>query len=153
VVENNGYAESTSSNFHQSGIDVAKRADGFGMPGIIVDGFDFFAVHEAAGEAIERARSGGGPSLIECKVNRYFGHFEGDQQTYRGPNEVEDLRRTRDCLDAFARRVTDAGVLEREALAEIDASVKTLIDDAVREAKAAPDPTAADVLTDVYVKY
>jgi TPP-dependent pyruvate/acetoin dehydrogenase alpha subunit len=100
VVENNGYAESTSSNFHQSGIDVAKRADGFGMPGIIVDGFDFFAVHEAAGEAIERARSGGGPSLIECKVNRYFGHFEGDQQTYRGPNEVEDLRRTRDCLDA-----------------------------------------------------
>ena len=123
------------------------------MPGIIVDGFDFFAVHEAAGEAIERARSGGGPSLIECKVNRYFGHFEGDQQTYRGPNEVEDLRRTRDCLDAFARRVTDAGVLEREALDEIDASVKTLIDDAVREAKAAPDPTAADVLTDVYVKY
>jgi TPP-dependent pyruvate/acetoin dehydrogenase alpha subunit len=153
VVENNGYAESTSSNFHQSGIDVAKRADGFGMPGIIVDGFDFFAVHEAAGEAIERARSGGGPSLIECKVNRYFGHFEGDQQTYRGPNEVEDLRRTRDCLDAFARRVTDAGVLEREALDEIDASVKTLIDDAVREAKAAPDPTDADVLTDVYVKY
>src|SRR5689334_12760486 len=86
VVENNGYAKSTSSRFHQRGIDVAKRADGFGMPGIIVDGLDFFAVYEAAGEAVERARSGGGPSLIECKVNRYYGHFEGDQQTYRGPN-------------------------------------------------------------------
>src|SRR5215471_16092089 len=76
VVENNGYAESTSSNYHQSGIDVAKRADGFGLPGITVDGFDFFAVHEAAGEAIARARSGGGPTLLECKVMRYFGHFE-----------------------------------------------------------------------------
>jgi acetoin:2,6-dichlorophenolindophenol oxidoreductase subunit alpha len=153
VVENNGYAEATSSNFHQSGIDVAKRADGFGMPGIIVDGFDFFAVHEVAGEAIERARSGGGPSLIECKVNRYFGHFEGDQQTYRAPGEVEDLRRTRDCLDAFARRVTEAGVIERDALSEIDEAVKTLIDDSVREAKASPDPSPADLLTDVYVKY
>ena len=68
----------------RAGIDVAKRADGFGMPGLIVDGFDFFAVHEAAGEAIARARSGGGPTLIECKVSRYYGHFEGDQQTYRG---------------------------------------------------------------------
>jgi pyruvate dehydrogenase E1 component alpha subunit len=153
VVENNGYAEATSSRFHQSGIDVAKRADGFGMPGIIVDGFDFFAVHEAASEAIERARSGGGPSLLECKVNRYFGHFEGDQQKYRGPNEVEELRRTRDCLDAFARRVTEAGVIERDELSEIDQSVKDLIEESVREAKAAPDPTAADVLTDVYVSY
>ena len=85
VVENNGYAEATSSAFHQAGVDVAKRADGFGMPGIVVDGFDFFAVHEVAGEAIARARAGGGPTLIECKVGRYFGHFEGDQQTYRGP--------------------------------------------------------------------
>ena len=84
MVENNGYAEATSSAFHQAGVDVAKRADGFGMPGVVVDGFDFFAVHEVAGEAIARARAGGGPTLIECKVGRYFGHFEGDQQTYRG---------------------------------------------------------------------
>jgi acetoin:2,6-dichlorophenolindophenol oxidoreductase subunit alpha len=153
VVENNGYAESTSSNFHQSGIDVAKRADGFGLPGVVVDGFDFFAVHEVAGEAIRRARSGGGATLIECKVNRYFGHFEGDQQTYRAPGEVDELRRTRDCLDAFARRVTDGGILEADALAEIDRGVAELIDAAVAEAKAAPDPTAADVLTDVYVAY
>src|SRR5919202_409004 len=108
VIENNGYAEATSTNFSVKGIDIAKRADGFAMPGVTVDGHDFFAVYEAAGEAIRRAREGGGPSLIECKVNRYYGHFEGDQQTYRGPNEVDDLRRTRDCLDAFARRVTDA---------------------------------------------
>jgi len=153
VVENNGYAESTSSNYHQSGIDVAKRADGFGLPGITVDGFDFFAVHEAAGEAIARARNGGGPTLLECKVMRYFGHFEGDQQTYRGDGEVDALRRDRDCLNAFRRRVTEAGILEAEELTEIDEATKRLMDEAVREAKAAPDPTPADVLTDVYVRY
>jgi TPP-dependent pyruvate/acetoin dehydrogenase alpha subunit len=153
VVENNGYAESTSTNFHQSGIDVAKRGDGFGLPGVVVDGFDFFAVHEVAGAAIARARSGGGPTLIECKVHRYYGHFEGDQQTYRGANEVEELRATRDCLAAFTRRVQEMGMIEAADLAEIDRAVGALIDESVAEAKAAPDPTSADVLTDVYVAY
>jgi acetoin:2,6-dichlorophenolindophenol oxidoreductase subunit alpha len=153
VVENNGYAEATSSAFHQAGVDVAKRADGFGMPGIVVDGFDFFAVHEAAGEAIRRARSGGGPTLLECKVGRYYGHFEGDQQTYRGANEVEDLRRDRDCLDSISRRVNEAGIVDADELAAIDREVATLIEEAVAEAHAAADPTPADVLTDVYVAY
>jgi TPP-dependent pyruvate/acetoin dehydrogenase alpha subunit len=153
VVENNGYAEATSTTFHQAGVDVAKRADGFGMPGIVVDGFDFFAVHEVAGEAVARARSGGGPTLIECKVGRYYGHFEGDQQTYRAPGEVDELRRTRDCLDAFARRTTEAGLLTAHELGEIDAAARALIEEAVVEAKAATDPAPADVLTDVYVTY
>jgi acetoin:2,6-dichlorophenolindophenol oxidoreductase subunit alpha len=153
VVENNGYAESTSPNFHQNGVDLIKRADGFGLPGISVDGFDFFAVHEAAGEAIARARSGGGASLIECKGMRYFGHFEGDQQTYRAPGEVDELRRTRDCLEAFSRRVTEAGLVDDDDLAAIDASVAQVIDDAVARAKAADDPTPDEVLTDVYLSY
>jgi acetoin:2,6-dichlorophenolindophenol oxidoreductase subunit alpha len=153
VVENNGYAESTSPNFHQNGVDLIKRADGFGLPGISVDGFDFFAVHEAAGEAIARARSGGGASLIECKGMRYYGHFEGDQQTYRAPGEVDELRRTRDCLEAFSRRVTEAGMVDDDDLAAIDAAVATLIDDAVAQAKAAADPTPDELLTDVYLSY
>jgi acetoin:2,6-dichlorophenolindophenol oxidoreductase subunit alpha len=153
VVENNGYAESTSPNFHQNGVDLIKRADGFGLPGISVDGFDFFAVHEAAGEAIARARSGGGASLIECKGMRYFGHFEGDQQTYRVSGEVDELRRTRDCLEAFSRRVTEAGLVDDDDLAAIDASVAQVIDDAVARAKAADDPTPDEVLTDVYLSY
>jgi TPP-dependent pyruvate/acetoin dehydrogenase alpha subunit len=153
VAENNGYAEATASEFHQKGIDIAKRADGFGMPGVVVDGHDFFAVHEAAGEAIRRAREGGGPTLIECKVNRYFGHFEGDQQTYRAPNEVEDIRATRDCLDQFGRRVTGAGLVEADELSAIDDEVGALIDAAVEEAKAGPNPTASDLETDVYVRY
>jgi TPP-dependent pyruvate/acetoin dehydrogenase alpha subunit len=153
VVENNGYAESTSPNFHQAGVDVAKRADGFGLPGVSVDGFDFFAVHEAAGEAIRRARTGGGASLIECKGMRYYGHFEGDQQTYRAAGEVDDLRRTRDCLAAFSRRVTDAGLVGADDLAAVDESVRALIDDAVAQAKAAADPAPDEVLTDVYASY
>jgi len=153
VVENNGYAEATSSLFHQAGVDVAKRADGFGLPGISVDGFDFFAVHEAAGEAIRRARDGGGATLIECKGMRYFGHFEGDQQTYRAAGEVDEVRRTRDCLVAFSRRVTAAGLLEEDDLSAIDASVTELVDRAVQEARAAAEPTPDEVLTDVYVSY
>jgi acetoin:2,6-dichlorophenolindophenol oxidoreductase subunit alpha len=153
VIENNGYAEATSPNFHQAGVDLTKRADGFGFPGISVDGFDFFAVYEAAGEAIGRARGGGGATLLECKTMRYYGHFEGDQQTYRGEGEVENLRRTRDCLLAFANRVTDAALMDRSELSEIDKEVKTLIDEAVDEAKAAADPDRAEVGTDVYVSY
>ncbi|QIN81976.1 ABC transporter substrate-binding protein [Rubrobacter tropicus] len=153
VVENNGYAEATAQAFSSKGIDIAKRADGFSMPGIVVDGHDFFAVHEAAGEAIERARGGGGPSLIEAKVNRYFGHFEGDAQTYRAENEVEEVRREKDCLMLFRRRVTGADLVEEADLDKIDEEVKSLIDESVREAKAADDPKAENLLTDVYVSY
>jgi TPP-dependent pyruvate/acetoin dehydrogenase alpha subunit len=153
VIENNGYAEATSTNFSCKGLDIAKRADGFGMPGVVVDGHDFFAVYEVAGEAIRRAREGGGPTLIECKVNRYYGHFEGDAQTYRADNEVENLREEKDCLKLFADRVISAGLVDKEELEKIDEQVRTLIDEAVEEAKAAPDPKENDLLTDVYVSY
>ncbi|HZA81486.1 MAG TPA: thiamine pyrophosphate-dependent dehydrogenase E1 component subunit alpha [Actinomycetes bacterium] len=154
VVENNGYAEATSVKFHAgAGTDIVKRADGFGLPGVVVDGHDLFAVHEAAGEAIARARAGGGPSLIECRVNRYYGHFEGDQQTYRAPGEVDEIRRTRDCLELFTRRVTSAGLVDADELRRVDEEVGRLIDGAVATAKAAADPDPADLLTDVYVRY
>jgi acetoin:2,6-dichlorophenolindophenol oxidoreductase subunit alpha len=123
------------------------------MPGVIVDGFDFFAVHEALGEAIERARGGGGPTLIEVKLSRYFGHFEGDAQTYRAPGEVQKLRDEKDCLKRFEERVVRAEMLNTDDLRKIDSDVKALIDDSVLKAKAAPLPTEADLLTDVYVSY
>ena len=153
VIENNGYAEATAQAFSSKGIDIAKRADGFSMPGIVVDGHDFFAVHEAAGEAIQRAREGGGPALIEAKVNRYYGHFEGDAQTYRAENEVEEVREEKDCLMLFRRRVTAAGLVDEADLDRIDEEVKAFIDDSVNGAKAAPDPQAENLLTDVYVSY
>jgi pyruvate dehydrogenase E1 component alpha subunit len=153
VIENNGYAEATSTNFSTSGIDIAKRADGFGLPGVVVDGHDFFAVYEAAGEAIARARDGGGPSLLETKVNRYYGHFEGDQQTYRAPNEVEEIRRSKDCLMLYRRRVTGAGLVADGDFDAMDTQVRALIDEAVADAKAAPEPGPDELLTDVYVSY
>jgi acetoin:2,6-dichlorophenolindophenol oxidoreductase subunit alpha len=153
VVENNGYAEATSCKYAGACHDFADRANGFNMPGVTVDGHDFFAVHEVAAEAIRRAREGGGPTLIECKVNRYFGHFEGDAQTYRAPDEVKKIRETRDCITRFAQKVTSSGLLEPGELENIDLEVIALIDDSVAKAKAAAKPSVADLLTDVYVSY
>ena len=153
VVENNGYAESTSRDYAVAVDSYVDRAAGFGLPGVTVDGTDFFGVYEAAGEVIRRARGGGGPALLECKMIRFFGHFEGDQQTYRGRGEVEDLRANQDCIKKFNAQVVGAGVVKPAELEAIDREAKELIERAVTEAKAAPAPTAQDLLTDVYVRY
>jgi pyruvate dehydrogenase E1 component alpha subunit len=152
VAENNGYAETTSSTWSVASDNIADRAAAFGMPGVIVDGFDFFAVHEAAGEAVARAREGGGPTLIEMKFTRYYGHFEGDQQAYRG-DEVAQARQSLDCLLRFRGRVTESQRLTAAQLDQVDDEVSALINDAVAEAKAAAKPTADDLLTDVYIRY
>ena len=153
VAENNGYAEATDARFSVSCEDIADRAHGFGMPGVTVDGHDFFAVHEAMEEATERARGGGGPSMIECKLDRFFGHFEGDNQNYRPKNEVKDLRENKDCIKRFATKITADTSISEDDLASIDAEVQALIDSAVEQAVAAPDPGIDDLTTDVYIKY
>jgi acetoin:2,6-dichlorophenolindophenol oxidoreductase subunit alpha len=152
VVEDNGYAESTASAWSVAG-DLVKRGEAYGLPSRRVDGHDFFEVWEAAREAIERARGGGGPSLIHCLLNRYYGHFEGDAQTYRAPGEQDKIRAQKDCLKLFRQRVTEAGLLEPEQLDEIDREAKSLIEQALAQAKAAPPPSEADLLTDVYASY
>jgi pyruvate dehydrogenase E1 component alpha subunit len=153
VIENNGYAESTSREYGTAVDSYVDRAAGFGIPGVTVDGTDFFAVHEAAGEVIRRAREGGGPALLECKMIRFYGHFEGDAQTYRAAGELDDIRSNKDCLKKFAQTVTQADVISRAELDAIDREVAALIDRAVQEAKDAPLPSASDLLTDVYVSY
>ena len=153
VVENNGYAESTSRDYAVAVDSYVDRAAGFGLPGVTVDGLDFFAVYEAAGEIIKRAREGGGPALLECKMVRMYGHFEGDQQTYRAKGELEDIRANKDCIKMFSSRVTESGVVSRGELDAIDREIVAEIGQAVSMAKAAPSPTAADLLTDVYVSY
>jgi pyruvate dehydrogenase E1 component alpha subunit len=153
VAENNGYAEATAAKFSVSCEDIATRAAGFGMPGVTVDGHDFFAVYEATREAVQRARNGGGPSLVEVKLDRFYGHFEGDNQNYRPAGEVNRIREQKDCLNRFAARVTGEGVVAAGDLAAIDDEVMRLIEDAVAQAKAAPDPLPEDLTTDVYIKY
>ena len=153
VAENNGYAEATSSKFSVACGDISIRAAGFGMPGETVDGHDFFAVYEAVNRAVQRARSGGGPSLVEVKLDRFYGHFEGDNQNYRAPDEVKNIRATKDCLRRFIDRVTTDHNISTKELAGIDAEIAKLIDEAVAEAVAAPPPAPEELLTDVYIKY
>jgi pyruvate dehydrogenase E1 component alpha subunit len=153
AAENNGYGEAAPSGWALSVDNIAERAAGFGMPGVIVDGFDFFAVYEAAGEAIRRARDGGGPTLLEMKLTRFYGHFEGDQQTYRPTDEVRHARENLDCIRLFRSKVTESGRVSADRLDQIDGDVDRLVDGAVAEAKAAPEPGPEDLLTNVYVKY
>jgi acetoin:2,6-dichlorophenolindophenol oxidoreductase subunit alpha len=152
VVEDNGYAESTASAWSVGGSQLG-RATGFGMPGIEVDGFDFFAVYDAAREAIERAREGAGPSLMHVRLSRYYGHFEGDAMTYRAHGEVAKLREEKDSLKIFRKQVTSAGLLDHGEIDAVDDEVAKLINEAVAAAEAAAMPGEVDLATDVYLKY
>jgi TPP-dependent pyruvate/acetoin dehydrogenase alpha subunit len=152
VVEDNGYAESTASSWSVAGSQV-KRAEGFGIPAREVNGHDFFEVYEASSEAIEKARAGGGPSLLHVKLNRYYGHFEGDAQTYRAPGEADRIRESMDALDGFRQRVIEASLLKPEELDAADRGIKTDVEHAVATAKKAPMPTEADLMTNVYASY
>jgi len=153
VFENNQYGEGTAYEYAVGSRDIAGRAGGFGLPSVKVSGDDFFAVHEAARESVERARAGGGPSAIEVDTCRFYGHHSGDAQLYRGKDEVRRLREERDCLKHFRRRVGEAGLLEAAALDAVDSEVSRLIDTAVEMARAAPPPDADALLRDVYVSY
>ncbi len=153
VVENNGYAEATSRDYGTAVESFVDRAAGFGMPGVSIDGTDLFAVYEAAGETIKRAREGGGPALLECKMVRFYGHFEGDAQTYRAPGELDDIRANHDCIKILTAQLTKSGVITADEIAAIDQEVIDLIETAVKEAKAAPQPTLADLTSDVYINY
>ncbi|HEY2965532.1 MAG TPA: thiamine pyrophosphate-dependent dehydrogenase E1 component subunit alpha [Actinomycetota bacterium] len=152
VVNNNQYAYSTPNPLEFPVSTIAERAGAYGMPGVRIDGQDVLDVYRIAHDAVERAREGGGPTLIEMKFTRYFGHFEGDQQKYRA-DEVARARETLDCLLRFRGRVTETGQLSLEELDRIDAEVAELIDEAVEEAKQAPKPRPSDLTTDVYVAY
>ena len=153
VAENNGYAEATSAKFSVSCEDISTRGAGFGMPAVTVDGHDFFAVYDAMQTAVERARRGEGPSLVEVKLDRFYGHFEGDNQNYRAPDEVKNIREVKDCLKRFIKRVTTEHNIAQEELTAIDDEVQRLIDHSVTAARSAPDPMPEDLLTDVYIKY
>lgn len=153
VLEDNGYAEATSSDWSIGGGNPVQRAAGFGIQGEKVDGRDFFAVTLAAGEAIRAIRDGKGPRFIHVKFLRYYGHFEGDATTYRPKDEVRNERKYLDPLNLFRARVLQGEILTEEALNQIDDEVATLIDEAVDEARKAPMPDLSTLTTDVYLTY
>jgi len=153
IFENNGYGEHTGADYAVGSKDIAGRARGFGMPAEVCDGADFFAVFDSMGRAVERARRGEGPSTIEAKITRFFGHFEGDPMLYRAKDEVARFRETLDCLKHFRQRVTSACGLTDADLDAIDNEVAAQIDHAVAVARSAPPPPSTDLLADVYASY
>jgi pyruvate dehydrogenase E1 component alpha subunit len=153
VFENNHYGEHTGADYAVGAQSIAQRAAGFGMLARKADGCDFFATFDALHEIVAHCRAGEGPAAIELDTERFYGHFEGDPQRYRGDGEISRLRETRDCLKRFRERTASSRSIQPSALDQIDAEVARLIDAAVSEARAAPPPRAEDVLEDVYVTY
>jgi acetoin:2,6-dichlorophenolindophenol oxidoreductase subunit alpha len=152
VCENNGFAESTPVEYHASVKDIADRATAYGMPGLSADGTDIFAVSEAISEAIDHARKGKGPTLVECKAFRYYGHFEGDAVAYYTDEMREDFRE-RDPIKKFRENVLERGLVSEDELDTIDEKVENLIEEAVAFAEESPMPTSDELTTDVYVSY
>ena len=153
VIENNGYGEATPVEYHVNIRDLAARASSYGIPGVVADGMDFFDVLGKAAAAVERARRGEGPTLMECKTYRYFGHYVGDPLTYRTKEETEKVRSTRDPIDNFEKRVVSERKLAASELRTIDDQVAKAIADAVRFAESSPPPDPSELTTDVYVEY
>ncbi len=151
VCENNGYGEYTPQANHQAIIDVADRAPGYGMPGVIVDGMDAVAVYEAAGEAIQRARNGDGPTLLECKTYRYYDHvgMRGMGLNYRTDEEVDEWKQ-KDPILNFEARLAEQDVLSAEAAAAIHAQVQKEVDAGIAFAESSPNPAPEAVIEDVY---
>jgi pyruvate dehydrogenase E1 component alpha subunit len=149
VCENNLYATEMAFQRATKNTDVASRAAAYGMLGVAVDGQDVVAVHEAAREAIQRARNDGGPTLIECKTYRYVGHHEGDPGTdYRTREEVQQWKQ-KDPVKIARQRLRDAGV-DEATLQSADQEVERLIDEAVEFAENSPEPSADSVNEHVF---
>ena len=151
--ENNEYGEHTAATYACGGATIAERVHGFGMPCEVVDGTDFFAVREAMQRALEHARGGKGPYALEIHCKRFLGHFVGDPQAYRAPEELAAARAA-DPIPRFRNAVLSAGLLDEADFVAIERAVQDRIEAAVEAALAAPMPDPArDLTKDVYVKY
>lgn len=150
VIENNGYAISVPVSRQVAGGSVAKRAAGYGIPGVVVDGTDVLACYQVGREAIERARSGGGPTIIEAMVTRLTAHSSDDQQTkYRSESDLAEGR-AHDPLPIFRARLREAGILTEDLEAGIAEEVARLVDDATDHAEAEPDADPFTAMDGVY---
>jgi len=149
VIENNVYAETTPVSYAANIPNIADRAVAYGIPGKTVDGNDVLAVHEVVGEALARARKGEGPTLVECKTCRYYGHYEGDTQTYRTKQEFEECHK-RDPIPRFRKKLIKMGVLTEKEADKIHQEVVEELDKAVKFAEESPFPEPRETLEDVY---
>jgi len=149
VCENNLYAMGTRQSRVMLIENISERAAAYGIPGVTVDGNDVLAVYEAAKEAVERAKRGEGPTLIECKTYRHKGHSRMDPATYRPKEEVEYWLR-KDPIPRFRNRLLEMGILTEEEAKKIEEEVLREIEEAVKFALESPYPEPEEALKDVY---
>jgi pyruvate dehydrogenase E1 component alpha subunit len=149
VCENNRYGMSFSTEKAFAIAHISERAAAYGMPGVTVEGNDVEAVHAAVGEAVDRARAGDGPTLVEAETYRWKGHSKSDKNLYRTKEEIASWR-DRDPIGRFEAVVLERGTLTDTDVAEIREAAKQAVRDAVREANAAPDADPADLVTGVF---
>jgi pyruvate dehydrogenase E1 component alpha subunit len=150
VCENNLYAMGTRQSRVMAIENVADRAVAYGIPGVVVDGNDVMAVYEAAREAVERARSGKGPTLMECKTYRHKGHSRFDPAAYRPEEEVEEWLK-REPVTRFKARLLEMKTLTEEEAEKIEQEVVAAVEDAVRFALKSPYPAPEEALEHVYI--
>jgi len=150
VVENNGYAISVPAAKEIAIRDVADRAAGYAMPGVVVDGSDVLGCYRAAREAVERARRGEGGTFIEAKVHRLTAHSSDDQQTKYRPAEELEAERAQDALPRFRAQLRDSGVLTEEIEERLAAEIREIVEEATAFAEAQPDPTTDTAAWYVY---
>jgi pyruvate dehydrogenase E1 component alpha subunit len=151
VCENNGYAQATPVEYAVPIKNIADRAAGYNMPGAVVDGQDVLEVWDSARTAVNRARGGLGPSFIECKTYRYYGHHQGDDPHRYRTVEEEEAARARDCLQTFRKQVLERGLLAERDLKAVDSENTARIDEAVKFAESSPLPDLEELYTEVYV--
>ncbi|WP_338449485.1 thiamine pyrophosphate-dependent dehydrogenase E1 component subunit alpha [Niallia oryzisoli] len=147
VCENNQFGEGTPFRYASASETVAERASAYNMPGVRVDGMDVEAVYNATKEAIERAKSGKGPTLIECDTYRKYGHFEGDEQKYKTDN---DPNKDRDPIIELREKALQNGWMTAEEADRIEAEAKETIKKAVEFAEASPLPDLETLYTDIF---
>ena len=149
LIENNNYAESTCIADTCQIANIADRSASYGIPGVTVDGSDVLAVYEAVSAAVERARKGEGPTLVETKVCRFRGHFEGDPGGYRPDKELNEWL-DKDCIATFSKKLVEMGSATKEEIAKVDQEIADEIENAVKFASESEFPAPEEALEGVY---
>ncbi|MEE8188485.1 MAG: pyruvate dehydrogenase (acetyl-transferring) E1 component subunit alpha [Kiloniellales bacterium] len=150
VIENNKYAMGTSIERASARTDLYHRGQAYGIPGMQVDGMDVVAVKEAGEKAVDHARAGKGPYILEMLTYRYRGHSMSDPAKYRTKEEVQKVRQERDPIERLRGELLARDGVDEAALKEIDREIKALVSDAADFAQASPEPDPAELYTDVY---
>ena len=152
IIENNRYGMGTSVERASATTELYKHGEAFGIPGERIDGMDVLAVREAGERAIEHARSGKGPYILEMQTYRYRGHSMSDPAKYRTKEEVDKFRNERDPIEQVRKRLVEGRMIDEAVLKEVDGEIRKIVNDAVEFAQHSPEPDPAELCTDILVE-